>query len=100
VLNAFSRVNFDRIQNVAFNTTGRFPNQKLTVAPGFVTATTSLNPRNIQLAPKIIFQLVVSLTWGKIREIAQVGDLPFSFREVDGQRFRVTLLGRGRSATL
>jgi len=48
-------VNFDRIQNVMFNTTGTFPNQKFTVAPGFGTATTSLNPRNIQLAAKIIF---------------------------------------------
>jgi outer membrane receptor protein involved in Fe transport len=53
--NAFNRVNFDRIQNVMFNTTGTFPNQKLTVAPGFGTATTSLNPRNIQLAAKIVF---------------------------------------------
>ena len=53
--NAFNRVNFDRIQNVMFNTTGTFPNQRLTVAPGFGTATTSLNPRNIQLAAKIIF---------------------------------------------
>jgi len=41
--------------NVMFNTTGTFPNQRLTVAPGFGTATTSLNPRNIQLAAKIIF---------------------------------------------
>ncbi len=53
--NAFNRVNFDRIQNVMFNTTGTFPNQTFTVAPGFGTATTSLNPRNIQLAAKIIF---------------------------------------------
>lgn len=28
--NAFSRVNFDRIQNAMFNTTGTFPNQKFT----------------------------------------------------------------------
>ncbi len=53
--NAFNRVNFDRIQNVMFNTTGTFPNQRFVVAPGFGTATTSLNPRNIQLAAKIIF---------------------------------------------
>jgi len=53
--NAFNRVNFDRIQNVKFNTSGTFPNLNLVPAAGFGTATTSLNPRNIQIAAKIIF---------------------------------------------
>jgi hypothetical protein len=56
--NVFNRTNFTNfsdIRETQYNITGTFPNQKLVTAAGFGTSTGTFNPRQLQLAAKIIF---------------------------------------------
>jgi hypothetical protein len=56
--NVFNRTNFTNfsdIRETQYTITGTFPNQRLVTAAGFGTSTGTFNPRQLQLAAKIIF---------------------------------------------
>ena len=53
--NILNRANFNNVRTTLYNVTGNFPNQSLTLAPGFGQPQGTFDPRILQLAAKIIF---------------------------------------------
>jgi len=53
--NILNRANFNNVRTTLYNVTGTFPNQSLTLAPGFGQPQGTFDPRILQLAAKIIF---------------------------------------------